>query len=51
MTKIDHLRGKNLGNYSKLIDEYIGLVAYRLTGRTKKIWPNLENLPINKTNL
>jgi len=41
----------NLGNYSKLIHEYIGLVAYRLTGRTKKIWPNLEDLPINKTNL
>ena len=41
----------NLGIYSKLIHEYIGLLAYRLTGRTKKFWPNVENLPINKTNL
>ena len=41
----------NLVNYSKLIHEYIGLLAYRLTGRTKNFWPNLKNLPINKITL
>ena len=44
--------GYNLGNlriYAKLIHEYIGLLAYWLTGRTRNFWPNLENLPINKT--
>ena len=40
---------ENLGSYSKLIHEYIGLLACRLTGRTKNFWPNLKNLPINKT--
>ena len=39
-----HLR--NLGKYSKLIHEYLGLLAYWISGRTKSLWPDLDMIPV-----
>ena len=38
----------NLEKYSKLIHEYLGLIVYWITGRTKNLWPNLNLIPINQ---
>ena len=36
----------NLGNYRKLIHEYLGILVYWMTGRTKTLWPNLDMIPV-----
>ena len=36
----------NLGKYSKLIHEYLGLLAYWISGRTKSLWPDLDMIPV-----
>ena len=36
----------NLENYKKLIHEYLGILVYWITGRTKTLWPNLDMMPI-----
>ena len=38
----------NLEKYSNVIHEYLGLIVYWLTGRTKNLWPNLNLIPINQ---
>ncbi len=42
---------ENLGNYSKLIHEYLGMFAYWITGRTKNFFPDLDLIPINKNHI
>ena len=41
----------NLGNYSKLIHEYLGLIVYWVTGRTNNLWPDLNFIPINQNDV
>ena len=36
----------HLGNFQKLIHEYLGILAYWITGRTKTLWPNLDMIPV-----
>ena len=36
----------NLGNYKKLIHEYLGIFVYWITGRTQTLWPNPEMIPV-----
>ncbi|MFL2813811.1 MAG: YdcF family protein [Candidatus Puniceispirillales bacterium] len=38
----------NLGRLNSLIHELVGIVVYRITGRTNSFFPNLENIPINQ---
>ena len=38
----------NLGRLNSLIHELVGIVVYRMTGRTDSFFPNLENIPINQ---
>ena len=38
----------NLGRLNSLIHELVGIVAYRITGRTNSFFPNLENIPIKQ---
>ena len=38
----------NLGELNSLIHELVGIVAYRITGRTNIFFPYLENIPINQ---
>ncbi len=37
----------NLEKLRTVFHEYLGHFAYRLTGRTSKLWPNLNDIPIN----
>ena len=37
----------NLGKLNSLIHELVGIVVYRVTGRTNSFFPDLENIPIN----
>ena len=37
---------KNLGTFYIILHEYIGIIAYRLTGRTNKLFPDIELIPI-----
>lgn len=41
----------NLGNYYKLLHEYLGLFAYWMTGRTKGLFPDSDLIPINKDHI
>ena len=41
----------NLGNYYKLIHEYLGLFAYWITGRTKGFFPDFDLIPINQDHI
>ena len=36
----------NIDELNSLIHELVGIVAYRITGRTKSFLPNLENIPV-----
>ena len=36
-----------LGKLNSLIHEIVGVVVYRVTGRTNSFFPDLENIPIN----
>ena len=38
----------NLYKLNSLIHELVGIVAYRITGRTKSLFPNLKNIPITQ---
>ena len=38
----------NLYELNSLIHELVGIVVYRITGRTNSFFPNLENIPINQ---
>ena len=37
----------NIGKLNNLFHEVLGLVAYRLTGRSSYIWPNVQLIPIS----
>tara|TARA_A100001015_G_scaffold267820_1_gene318186 strand:- start:603 stop:1292 length:690 start_codon:yes stop_codon:yes gene_type:complete len=41
----------NLGNYSKLIHEYLGLFGYWITGRTTNFFPDSNLIPINQKHI
>ena len=37
----------NIGRLDNLIHEIVGLLAYRVTGRTKILFPDLNLIPVN----
>ena len=37
---------QNMTNLSKIAHETIGLLAYWITGRTKRVWPDLDRIPV-----
>ena len=38
----------NLSKLNSLVHELVGILVYRITGRTNSFFPNLENIPINQ---
>ena len=39
----------NLGRLNSLIHELVGIIVYRMTGRTNSFFPDLDNIPINQS--
>ena len=41
----------NIGTLNNLVHEVLGLIAYRVTGRSSYIWPNVQLIPISSRTL